>query len=1349
MGEGMERLYRSVLLSLFASSLALAYQPRQNANRFDALALQPPNAVIEVRPLGLNELPQGDPLRSGWQAFGARHGGWTIHIDQRSGLPTLATGAGIPWIAGLGNSLAPMAGADTLTQLEARARAFLAENRVLLGDLSEQMQLDSAASGKASDSLWLVTYRQVIDGVPVEGARFDFQIVHGNLVAFGANDWVRVTNPTKPRFSSEQARAALLDYLQIAASDSVTEDGEPSLQLLPVDPRRARAGEWIGQRGAGLTHLLVWRFHLHLPGEESSWQAEVDAGSGRVIGLTDMTKYDRVKGGIFPLSSDGIGPEGSEQLDYPMPYADLAQDGSAQPATSPTGVYSCAAGSSVSTTLKGTYVRITDACGAINEATVCGEPLDIGSGSATNCVVPPGHSPGATRAARNCYFHVNRLKQVARFWLPDNTFLAGQLNVNSNVNATCNATWGGSLNMYRAGGGCRNTCELRGVFSHELGHGIDENDGGGYDDPTEAYADIISMFDVRESCNGRGFQDTNCSGYGDACLNCTGIRDLDWDKHAAHTPATPSNYGPSRCGNGDGPCGGEQHCEGYISGEALYDLAARDLVASGLDAATAWQVAERIWYQSRKGSGGNAYNCSLPSSDGCGTNSWFHKLRLADDDNGNLNDGTPHAAAIFAAFARHAIACGTAADNSNKNSSGCPALATPALTVTQESTGLRLSWPAVPNATSYRVYRTEIGCDRSTPVIATVTAPTTTFLDTDTPDNLSMSYRVQAVGSNPVCESAVSNCQSKAQVPYTGYVQFSNAAYACGATATLTVVDGNGGNGPLKIRVWSDSEQTPERITLNKISDGNFQGTIVLTTSAPLSNDGKISVAAGAQLTAQYDDANDAGGLPHVSIAKSIADCGASSPGSVRVTDLTDASATVRWSTPELSTGRVEWGPTTALGNVVQDAALGTEHAATLQGLNECGRYFFRVVARDRVGNETTLDAGGTPFALNVGLLPGFFRDDYEGTPSWTLEGEWQIAAPQGRGTNNPDPTAAFSGTKVLGHDLTGLGTRPGDYERSSNQRANSPVLNATGKTGVEIRFRRWLNANFQAAGYVEVRTNGGAWQQLWNSGINFGFHDSGWVTQTLSVPQADNQSNFQISFRMNGGSGSSGASSWNVDRFVVRQASDPQGAACGGCGGTPSFAGASAATDADLCSASGGVTVSWSAAASWGTGSSGSYSVYRDVTPNFTPTAANRIATGLAGLSYTDTTAANGTTYYYLVRAENDETCSTGPKNGGAVDANTSYRSVTTVSSQSTPVAVTGLKLQHPVGADLRLTWNALAAGNNSYRVYRSASPQAAGFALRTTTSALVVDELGAASDGANWFYLVKGLNACGAEGP
>jgi hypothetical protein len=304
------------------------------------------------------------------------------------------------------------------------------------------------------------------------------------------------------------------------------------------------------------------------------------------------------------------------------------------------------------------------------------------------------------------------------------------------------------------------------VVTHEYGHGLDQNYGGGYDNPSEGYADVVAILQDRASCVGRGFfQNSRCSGYGDSCLSCTGIRDMDFAKRVSNTPATPANFTAPRCGGGGGPCGREVHCESYVPSEAIYDLAARDLPATGFDAYSSWQLAEKLFYKSRQGSGGNAFNCSLPASDGCSASSWFNKLRAADDDDGNLSNGTPHAAAIYAAFARHNIACGTETDPSNLSHASCTDPAAPTgVSATPRSGQITLSWPAVPGASSYLILRNEVGCDYASNVIATVAAPATSYDDLDLPAGLNVYYRVQAQASSPSCESAVSACaQSAAQ----------------------------------------------------------------------------------------------------------------------------------------------------------------------------------------------------------------------------------------------------------------------------------------------------------------------------------------------------------------------------------------------------------------------------------------------------------------------------------------------------------------------------------------------------------------------------------------------------------
>ena len=512
--------------------------------------------------------------------------------------------------------------------------------------------------------------------------------------------------------------------------------------------------------------------------------------------------------------------------------------------------------------LDGIYFRISDQCGAISESTLCDDPLDLGVSAGANCAVAPGASAGNTDAARSAYYSLNRVNQKARFWYPGNAWLDGQVTCRSNVNSTCNATWGGQINMYRAGNGCGNTSQLQGVVTHEWGHGFDENDGGGYDNPSEAYGDVVAIFESHESCVGRGFYTDGrvCSGYGDTCLSCTGIRDHDYAARTDNTPATPAGFNQSYCPGGGGPCGKEVHCAAYVPSEAMFDLATRDLPASGLDTATSWQLAERLWYQSRPGSSGDIFNCSLPNSDSCGAGTWYQQLRVQDDDDGNLSNGTPHAAAIFAAFDRHAIACGNAGDAENQSSGVCTPLDAPVVTTKTLTNAVELNWDPVAGASAYRVYRNEIGCDRSQVPLAEIAAPATTYLDDGLANDFTVYYRIQAIGANTSCESPLSGCTGAAAQPLAGRVKFDRATYGCSNTIGLRVTDANHAFGTMTIELTSDTESTPETVVLVEIAPGSgkFEGAIQTTTDTPAA-DGLLSIANGDALTARYVDDDDGG----------------------------------------------------------------------------------------------------------------------------------------------------------------------------------------------------------------------------------------------------------------------------------------------------------------------------------------------------------------------------------------------------------------------------------------------------------------------------------------------------------
>src|SRR5437867_1344110 len=744
----------AVFAFLFSGSLAAVIQ--QASGRFDSLVIQDPSSRLGIVAEDPTRTTGLDALGAGWNAFRQSHGAdWRIWLDRRSGSPTLVEGPGIRWFAP-GSQVGPI-------ELESAARQFVAANEPLFGVKGSELVWDPQGSGAVDPDHWVLVFDRVVAGVPVEGEQFLLRVTRNNMVSFGATRWGTIASVPQAVYDSAAALQLLRAYMGLRPEESyeLVEDGHRV--MVPSAPSGDASPRYTGPAGLGIDHRLAWRFALRVTGEPGTWVGKVDAVSGKVIAFYDADLYG-VKGGVYPLSNDqNCADLGCEQAGFPMPTTNVTL-AKKLVTTDDMGQFTCGKGpKNSSVKLSGPYVSVSDLCGTAQESGNCSNDLDFGASTGTDCTVPSGQGVGDTHAGRTSYYVLDRLKEKARYWLPSNGWVNQRLTDNVNTNATCNAYYNGSVNFYKSGGGCRNTGEISGVVSHEYGHGLDQNDGGGYDNPSEGYADTVAIIQDRRSCVGRGFfMSGNCSGYGDPCLNCSGIRDMDWDQHVSHTPATPANFVQTNCGGGGGPCGREVHCESYIPSEAVFDLAFRDLPAAGLDASSAWQLAEKLYYKSRQGSGGNGQHCALPSSDGCNANSWFSSVRNADDDDGNLANGTPHAAAIFAAFDRHAIACGASTDPSNQSTSSCPSLGTPVVSATPGTGQVTLSWSAVSGSANYLVLRGDIGCGSTQNVIATVAAPATSYVDDSLPSGFTVYYRVQAQASNVACEGPVSACVTTA-----------------------------------------------------------------------------------------------------------------------------------------------------------------------------------------------------------------------------------------------------------------------------------------------------------------------------------------------------------------------------------------------------------------------------------------------------------------------------------------------------------------------------------------------------------------------------------------------------------
>jgi hypothetical protein len=707
--------------------------------------------------------------------------------DVRAGRwSTLVTST--PLIPGRGNTLRW----SDLGAPDPRGSAALAEPawaafRRLLDRWQPQLRIDlrevaprPRVTVSARGALVHIHAPRIVGGFPVRDSGLTAVLNNGNLVLLGLSQWGDLAAPPSPTVAADHARRTVREHLRPFVVEAF---GAPHLELIPL-ARGADAGTVVA--GNGYDFRLAWVVTATVQGDVGAWEALVDATSGLLLSLEDTNQYQTARtvvGGVYPTSNDGVVPDGVEQPGYPMPYADVQVGDNSFFATSGGGA-GCADGT-LQTTLSGRYVHIADTCGAIDETSA--GALDLGTSSGTNCAVPAGHSAGDTHAARTTYYELNRIMEQARGYLPENEWLQAPLTANVNINQACNAFWNGStVNFFFQGGGCANTGELASIVDHEFAHGLDNNAGDTrISRPSEAMGHVLAALRQQDSCIGRGFDlFSNCSGFGDPCTSCTGLEDVDFARHAS---GLPHDVGDAMAcpvaGGSTGPCGRVAFCEAMIVGEAAWDLFARDLrnpATFNYDGHTALELATRLFYLG----GQNVFNWyTCTGGAGCNADGGYLNLLAADDDDGNLSNGTPHMSAIFAAFDRHGIAC-TPPVVADSGCAGGPSSA-PTLTVTPRDQGAALSWTPVPGATRYAVYRTEgvKGCDSGKAKVAETTD--VRFDDEGLLNGFAYHYTVLPVGAVESCAGRMSACQAVTPVPGP------NLTFKAPAPLQLTTGDGD------------------------------------------------------------------------------------------------------------------------------------------------------------------------------------------------------------------------------------------------------------------------------------------------------------------------------------------------------------------------------------------------------------------------------------------------------------------------------------------------------------------------------------------------------------------------------
>jgi len=569
---------------------------------------------------GIRGAQQGRVLASGVTARAQRDIAWQAPPAARRGHATLARELGLGdalWDRDTGVPLrlwgagTPAPGSVASGTAAARsARALLTAHLPLLapGSRAGDFVLVGNDLGAGIRS---VGFQQTFAGRPVIGGQLSFRFKRDRLVAIGSEAFPKIAvtltdAPIAAATAQARARAWILDGVAGSASAGAV-DGPFILPVVVAS---------MSQAGQKIRYHEVLRVTVEASAPIGRFAVYLDAATGDPIAREQLLHF---ASGIVAFKVPLRGPQGP-RIDLPAPLLGVFVNAVAA-TTDANGVVNFADGAdaSVIAGLIGNQVRIVNEAGPLATKDLSLPPGGIALWSDPSELVD---------AQLSAYVHANVVKQRIRSVDPSFTYLDQQLQVTVNIGDICNAfSDGDSINFFQAGQGCENTARIADVVYHEYGHsahvqGLIPGVGLFEGALSEGIADYLSATITNDASLAPGF-----------FLDAPGepLRELDPPGDEWRWPDDLT---------------AQVHDDGRIIGGTLWDL--RTALISKLGPGPGVAQADHIWFQSIRRA------VDIPTM--------YPEALLADDDDGNLANGTPNECEINVAFNAHGLVGGASAN---------------------------------------------------------------------------------------------------------------------------------------------------------------------------------------------------------------------------------------------------------------------------------------------------------------------------------------------------------------------------------------------------------------------------------------------------------------------------------------------------------------------------------------------------------------------------------------------------------------------------------------------------------------------------------------------------------------